>query len=425
MARVTVRAIISFLMIFALVLAVGKSSFAFHSGGAGECEGCHVMHGTSGFTGNYLLKDQDVSSTCLNCHQHSADPGPTLYHISTPSAELGAGVPPKQLTPGGDFGWLKKNYAWSNIDNTAGLSAGERHGHNIIAVSYGYIEDERNITAPGGTYPSSSLGCQSCHDPHGTYRRNVDGSITTSGKPIGGSGSFATSVTPTVAFSVGVYRMLAGRGYTPKNVTGNVAFNSDPPAAVSPLISNRSENGTQTRVAYGQGMSEWCQNCHPNINRGSVHNAAITDFHPSGNAATLGSTMAPYYNSYISTGNLTGIPSTSYLSLVPFEEGSADYVALKSHARSDDAYLQGAGSGSNVMCLTCHRAHASGWDYSTRWNTKTDFTVYNGYYSQEGQQYQPYGQGRMEIEALRAYYQRPETQFGTFQKSLCEKCHPS
>jgi predicted CXXCH cytochrome family protein len=415
MARVTVREIITACMIFSFVLATGNSSFAFHSGGVGECEGCHAMHETSGFGGNYLLKSYDASSTCLNCHQHSADPGPTLYHISTPSAELGPGAPPKQLTPGGDFGWLKKNYAWAISDTAGGYSVGERHGHNIVAALYGYIADETNTTAPGGTYPSLNLGCQSCHNPHGTFRRNADGSVTTSGKPIGGTGSFSTSMTPTIAYSVGVYRLLAGRGYVPKDVNPIFSFYFDPPTAVSPLTSNRAENATQTRVAYGRGMSEWCKNCHQNYDAGGSS-------HPAANTILLGP-LADNYNAYVSTGDLSGVASSSYLSLVPFEEGSGNYELLKSHARTDDTYLQGPAAGSNVMCLTCHRAHASGWDYAARWNTKTDFIVYNGYYSQEGQQYQLYGQGRTETEALTAYYLRPAAKFGIFQKTLCEKCH--
>jgi hypothetical protein len=59
----------------------------------------------------------------------------------------------------------------------------------------------------------------------------------------------------------------------------------------------------------------------------------------------------------------------------------------------------------------------------TRWNTKTDFMVYNGAYSQEGQQYQPYGQGRTETEALRAYYNMPAAKFALNQDTLCNKCH--
>jgi hypothetical protein len=108
---------------------------------------------------------------------------------------------------------------------------------------------------------------------------------------------------------------------------------------------------------------------------------------------------------------------------VPFEEGTSDYTTLKAHAKTDDSYLDGPSGSANVMCLTCHRAHASGWDGGTRWNAETDFIVSNGFYSQQGNVYQPYGQGRTEAEALQAYYGKPASTFGLNQDTLCNKCH--
>jgi hypothetical protein len=146
--------------------------------------------------------------------------------------------------------------------------------------------------------------------------------------------------------------------------------------------------------------------------------------HPADVAALFSSTKANYYNTYVKTGDLSGTQNTSYLSLVPFEEGTSDYELLRSITRTDDSYLRGPDSvGSRVMCLTCHRAHASGWDGAMRWNTKTAYLVFGGFYSQEGQAYQPYGQGRIEIEALKAYYDMPAKRFGENQDSLCNKCH--
>jgi hypothetical protein len=145
-----------------------------------------------------------------------------------------------------------------------------------------------------------------------------------------------------------------------------------------------------------------------------------------------GKLVQPYldtYNKYIKTGVIMTSPtSTPYLSLVPFEEGTADYTTLKAHARTDDMWLAGPDSQSQISCLTCHRAHASGWDGIMRWNTRTDYLVYNKSYAQAGQVYQPYGQGRTEAEARQAYYDRPSplqggTTFAPLQDSLCHKCH--
>jgi hypothetical protein len=417
------RIILMGLLPLAFVFGTEGLSDAFHNGGVGPCEGCHTMHNSSGgsfvkgpYSNAYLLMNQDDSSTCLNCHEQPGDLGPTTYHVSTPYSEVQQGMPPKQLTPGGDFGWLHMDFSTSVSSIT---SPGERHGHNIVAADFSYFPDSTYTVAPGGTYPSNRLGCTSCHDPHGIYRRNVDGTITTTGKPIAGSGSFASSPHPDNTVSVGVYRMLGGQGYQPKSLIGGLAFMNGPPAAVAPDKPNRSEAVMQTRVAYGTGMSEWCRNCHTFMHTAQYPGAANL-IHASGAAAKLGLfDRMNNYNKYVTTGNLTGLSQTAYLSLVPFEEGSADYAVLQAHAKTDNTWLNGADGNSQVMCLTCHRAHASGWDGAMRWDSTTAYIVYNGYYAQSPQS----SSGRTEAEATKAYYDRPASTFATNQDSLCNKCH--
>jgi hypothetical protein len=424
----------------AFIMGAATESAAFHNGGVGPCEGCHTMHNS--FQGaainnkstpqTYLLREADSSSTCLYCHEHQNDVGPTTYHISTPGAELLPGMPPKQLTPGGDFGWLKKTYTWydSAGDPTLHSSPGDRHGHNIVASDFSYFADATNTSAPGGNYPANKFSCISCHDPHGKYRRNMDGSITTTGKPTVDSGSFVSSPDPTSTTAVGAYRLLGGKSYQPRSLAGPYQFVNDPPAAVAPDSPNRAEDVTQTRVAYGSGMSEWCQNCHPTMHMLGGDLGPTNLQHASGSAAKFFQPYQDNYNKYIADGNVlsTPDPSSSYLSLVPFEEGTSDYAVLKTHAKTDDSYLYGPDASSQVTCLSCHRAHASGWDGITRWNAVTSLiisngTVSTGSYAQEGLAYQPYGQGRTEMEALRAYYGKPETKFAPIQDTLCNKCH--
>ncbi len=51
------------------------------------------------------------------------------------------------------------------------------------------------------------------------------------------------------------------------------------------------------------------------------------------------------YIAYVKTGSIANADFTrAYLSLVPFEEGTADYATLKAHARIDDTYLNGPDS---------------------------------------------------------------------------------
>ena len=66
-------------------------AYAFHSGGVAECEGCHSMHSPADPAGGFLLVDVSPSDTCLSCHESATgDSGPSSYHISTRTVDLGA-----------------------------------------------------------------------------------------------------------------------------------------------------------------------------------------------------------------------------------------------------------------------------------------------------------------------------------------------
>ena len=378
----------------------------FHNGGTGECSGCHNTPPQ--------LKGSDPGSTCLNCHQAPFGVQlPEGIYVATDPMTVSNCV---QLPPGGDFCWLKKNYKW-NVFGSQEVSRGDKHGHNIVAQDYGYMADPTLPTAPGGVYPSNSMSCISCHDPHGNYRRNADGTISASGIAIVASGSYNSSPDPSSSGTVGSYRLLAGKGYQPKSLGVGVVFTADPPAAVAPLSYNRSEALTETRVAYGSGMSEWCQNCHAGSFSKVIH-------HPAGSSERLTMELVQNYNSYVATGNLNGNRNTSYTSLVPFEMGTRDYGLLKRTANTTNSEMSGPKSDAVVMCLTCHRAHASGWDSINRWNNKSTFIVYDNLYPGiDNSVPLEFSQGRSEIETQKTFYDRPTKLFSPFQRSLCNKCH--
>jgi len=406
----------------AVLLAISpiRPVAAFHSGGVGECTGCHSLHNPGGGGQNpSLLLSDDPSSTCLACHLQAGETAPNGHHVVTADADMPAGSPPAQLTPGGDFGWLKKNYQWNSTEiGGTGQSSGERHGHSIVASVYGFSADTTLATAPGGTYPAAELSCTSCHDPHGRYRRLANGSIQTSGQPVLNSGSYETSPDPTADVAVGVYRLLGGKGYARPGMSETFTF--DPPAAVSPADYNRSESSSDTRVAYGSGMSEWCLNCHSNYT-GSGNSPG----HPAGSLVKMTPGLVANYNAYIASGNLTGTYSAAYTTMVPIEMGTTDYSILKSTASRDGSKKAGSDTNSNVMCLTCHRAHASAWDQATRWNMKADFLIYSGDYpgADRSDILTGLSQGRTKAETKWAFYERPAGNYATYQRSLCNKCH--
>ncbi|WP_136513827.1 hypothetical protein [Geomonas edaphica] len=401
------KAAIAFLLVLTVDIADGNAGF--HNGGTGACDGCHGSLAAAGSSA--LQPGTTTSEICLRCH---AAARPEDYQVATSPAPP-HGVPLASLTPGGDFAYLTKQYYWSEANGARAVSPGERHGHNIAAPAYGYFPDATLTSSPGGTYPSDALSCISCHDPHGNYRvTDSAGTVTASGNPVIGSGSYGAS--PSATDAVGSYRLLAGRGYGTRGTSHEFVY--DPPIAVAPREYNRGEDSGDTRVAYGKGSSEWCLNCHGGLSnwQGSAH------LHPSGVA--LGEAIAKTYNHYVKSGDLSGNESGAFTSLVPFQSGDLTDVRQLASITTSHA---GPKPDDKVMCLTCHRAHASAFDAITRWDTKETVLTVNGGYPgtdavSQGSDPGAAG-GKTRAEYRVAMYDRAPSHFGRFQRSLCNKCH--
>ena len=421
-------------------LATAGSALAFHSGGVAECEGCHSMHnsfeGSANVTGMaqyqsgpFLLKAQDQSGSCLNCH-NAADTVGSSYHISTAGVTPMDSTIPVELTPGGDFAWLKKTMTGS-IRKTATTWEGDRHGHNIVAVDFGYTADKTLTAAPGGTYPAGNLACSSCHDPHGRYRRDAAGAEATTGLPIFNSGSYTSSNAPISGVSaVGAYRILAGVGYQPKSLAGSFAFGAETPSAVAPSTYNATTNvtaaGVADRVAYGSGMSEWCANCHTAMHNDTYTSGTSGLVHPAGNGAKFTAPIAANYAAYVTSGIMTGT-GAGYSALAPFETGAGkaltDITALKAFQAAPTA----PDTTSNVSCLSCHRAHASAFESMARYYLGNEFMTVadasNAATYDTSTTENKINTGYSVAQQTAAYNGRPATVFGPYARNYCNKCH--
>jgi hypothetical protein len=187
------------------------------------------------------------------------------------------------------------------------------------------------------------------------------------------------------------------------------------PAAKAPSSYNATEATDQVRVAYGVATSDghatwsnWCKTCHA-----QMHTTGGNLVHPVDR--DLGSTMANIYNTYVSSGITNGSAASAYSSLVPFMTNSSDYGVLKTLAVKA-ATSAGPNSNDQVSCLSCHRAHASGWEFGLRWNMGNEFIT-------DGTPAYPAEQGRTVAEIQAAYYDRAPSKFGAYQRVLCNKCH--
>lgn len=346
----------------ALVLIASGSALAFHDGGVADCAGCHTMHnsedgmqvGDNPAGNEYLLKIGNASDTCLSCH-----------------AAYGQFFGGEGYGPGGDFYWLTKTYSWTAHGHTS-TSSGDSHGHNIISPAYGLEADMTLSEAPGGDFLSTYLRCTSCHDPHGNQN----------------------------------FRLLYGTEMGPVYNGGRYDFDSPAPEAVGnsrrTYVGGGGNETDAQHTVYKAGMSEWCANCHTNF-----HTDNTTNFvHPTGE--NLGSTIAASYNAYISTDDTVGgDPTTSYWGLVPFEAVNVDLENV-----DPGNYTQGPAGTDQVMCVSCHRAHATAFSNAGRWDFGETFIA--------DSHPQPTDTGWSQDDEDNMYY---EYTFVTNQRSLCNKCH--
>jgi hypothetical protein len=430
---------ISLIVVAVALLSFGLStnSFAFHSGGVAECEGCHSMHnsleGTTNVTGRtfaegtgpYLLKANDQSGSCLNCH-NAADTAPSSYHISTNGITAYDSTVPVEMTPGGDFAWLKKTMTFI-VRGSTNTQIGDHKGHSIVAADFGYTPDADVTVAPGGTYPAGNLACSSCHDPHGRYRRDAAGAYGTTGLPIFNSGSYTNSKDPIASVAaVGAYRILGGNGYLPKSMvaSGASAFGTDPMDVVVASTYNRSEASTQTGIAYGKNVAEWCANCHTGMLQGSYTSGMAGLRHPAGNDAKLTADIVTNYNAYVSSGIMTNT-GNAFSTLAPFATDTADRTTAVTGLKAvAGTAVRTATVGDNVTCLSCHRAHATAFEsmlrfgYSNEFMTAADSANAAIYDSVNGK-----GTGYSQAQQTNAYYGRPATAFGPNARVFCNKCH--
>ena len=370
----TATQLLTILTAVAVVAIFAAPAAAFHDGGVAHCNGCHTMHNSQGGavmatggptgTGNvgavgqgvnqYLLKEEYPSDVCLTCH--AGDGGG--YHVFASDPLV-----PTQERGAGDFVFLTED----NVnDGHAGATSpilGEAAGHSIVAPAFGLAVDSVLTTGPGGTFQSADLGCSSCHDPHGTDS----------------------------------FRLLYGANRLVRTATGTYTFNNPAPTAVGLALFGGGVEGNANHTAYQAGMSAWCANCH-----GDFHNNAAAFIHPSG--VQMGATIAAAYNAYNGTTDCvnnpglnagdpcgTGTAATAYLAQVPFEDPA-----------NTTSSTAGPTATSTVMCLSCHRAHATSSPDAGRW----DFNV-----------------TLMDEDGLESGAYALPNPYDANQRSLCNKCH--
>jgi predicted CXXCH cytochrome family protein len=305
---------------------------------AGRCKDCHyVRSGNSGAIDRYgTLPEND----CLECHGHD------------PTGAGSIGTKGKTRFPQVIHLMQDNDLAAGNFYYVAdGFNPDYSRGHNIVGISRpqdppmnmppGFM---KNVLIPGGAGPAfwrdgrqmNCSGTWGCHgnrtieDPHkaiaGAHHEDDD---TIDGSTVGKS-----------------YRFLYG-----------IKGKEHP--AWEYLATPADHNGYKGSIDAGgmDTISYFCGECHaafhPNPNLGGKDDAGRSDYrdarhrHPVdiGFNSVRGGFANSEYEGYV-----------KYSLEVP--------VAFDEPAGGDDA----TGSGSVVMCLSCHRAHASPYPSILRWD---------------------------------------------------------
>jgi hypothetical protein len=118
------------------------------------------------------------------------------------------------------------------------------------------------------------------------------------------------------------------------------------------------------------------------------------------------------YNAYLLNGAAPGSVSdtNSYVELVPFETGATDTLNLSKTSTA------GPTASAKVMCLSCHRSHASPFEAAGRW----DFGATLLEESVPG----PIIVGTTALDnALKTNSMYGRAAWNATQRSLCNKCH--
>ncbi len=315
---------------------------------SGECANCHVMHASQQAVTS-TPHDALLNNTCLGCHTGTNDgTNSTPFVYTTGVNDLSTSL------AGGNFKFADDN---------------DRYGHNPVELAGGV---DTTLTSPpgwktgfnandqvGGSSPNWSANNLSCAGTYGCHgRHNSDGIF-------GSHHNHPTTGAMTTADKVGnSYRFLYGiKGYEDSDYEYQAASANGQHNVYFGTARSGAESTADTPVNT-HTMSYLCAECHGIFHSGpgneGISNTSDTFFsdpwirHP----VDISMPSSGEYTSY-SSYNLT--------------------APVASDDISDSTVDMSLPGDRIVMCLSCHRAHASPYYAGLRWNYRgTAGTWVNG-----------------------------------------------
>lgn len=360
----------------------------YHSYDGLVCYDCHTIHnsedgapiitGTTGNPGPYarLLIQPTVTDICLQCHLYPAN---TAFKAPAVMSANG-NMPSNYAVPGGDF-------HWSFIDPKKGHNPGKSRGVQSMIMP----SDPVLTVSPGGGFSANDWDCASCHDPHNRFgenvaawrqlRRKVNGIVHTGSETVakgvesygGNEGTTSPGYEPILSNSRGDIRGGPNEtSYVNTRRDGN-------PLEGAKLYPFLPESDTNKNV-YRGGFSSFCAACHGDFHGGGGENRSADNGrtragsawikHPT-NVTMDQSTGSKYgidtYRAVVTNSQGNNPNPAGYDWKYPLAKGDSDFSARTNVASDPDPATLAATD--RIMCLTCHKAHASKYENMTRWDT--------------------------------------------------------
>lgn len=398
----------------------GVNTAQYHSYDGLICTDCHTLHGSedgaavsagAAGVGNWagsggyreLLKKGDWTDMCLSCHKQGYNtsatvdlPGVTNSGWVAPIVMTTDGVDPVGISmPAGDF-------YYSNAFPERGHNPAFTKGSMATATSKLMAPDPTlGSTPPGGAIADGEWSCHSCHGMHSRFssgytayrqiKRKVN-NIVISGDVTGfGVENQAGNAGATNAS----YEPLKSNTRGDLGVTGLVYSNLRKDGQALQGADLFADSSDTNKNVYQGGFSSFCSACHGDFHGGNgeaegtdnakTHAGGAWIKHPTNLTMETNATRKYGMSTYkVTVTNAQGNNPNpvGYDWKYPLVKADADFSVTSTIASATDPASLAVTD--RIMCLTCHKAHASKFDNMTRWDTNAHSFIASGATDFEG-----------------------------------------